>query len=288
MTPSTASVLGRLTSVYDRDGHLALMFDYDGTLAPLTEHPRLAKLPSQMRRILGQLTELPRVNVGILSGRGLADLNSMVDIPGLFLAGTSGLELDLRGVTVVHPKAGKTRNVIIDVAELLQPLVEQFPGAWLEKKRIGLTVHYRGVALGDVDALITALNDILGLYIPQIRVVEGPKAVEITPDLGWTKGTAVRMILAGLPREHLISLYAGDNYNDVEAFQAVSATGGMTIGVGSDAPSMVDLRMSDVTDLQAFLEELVFELFMRQFQAPSRKPSMCSCPCTSTPNAHIT
>jgi trehalose-phosphatase len=47
---------------------LALLFDYDGTLAPLAPHPSLAALPAATRDALAALAELPRVAVGVVPG----------------------------------------------------------------------------------------------------------------------------------------------------------------------------------------------------------------------------
>lgn len=42
---------------------LAVLLDYDGTLAPIAPHPDLATLPPETRNILQRLSNIPEVHV---------------------------------------------------------------------------------------------------------------------------------------------------------------------------------------------------------------------------------
>src|SRR5262245_48483918 len=97
--------LDYLLSAHRAGRHLILLFDYDGALVPIVEHPQLARLAPRTRLLLKQLARQPRVSVGVLSGRKLDDLQEMVALPGLYYAGTNGLELELRGVRVTSVEA---------------------------------------------------------------------------------------------------------------------------------------------------------------------------------------
>src|SRR5262245_34710076 len=100
-------VTASLTTAHRTGSRLVLLFDYDGTLTPIVEHPSGAVLESNVRRLLRELAALKGVSVGVMSGRGLADLRHLVALPSLYYAGNSGLELDLRGGRVVHPEADR-------------------------------------------------------------------------------------------------------------------------------------------------------------------------------------
>ena len=75
-----------------------------------------------------------------------------------------------------------------------------------------------------------------------LRVVDGAMAIEIAPDLGWTKGTALRAIVDHVAGAAVLPLYAGDDANDAEALLAAADLGGIAIGVGPRAPSLARYR----------------------------------------------
>lgn len=57
---------------------LALMLDYDGTLAPLASHPDCAKLPLETKHILERLANTPNIFISIISGRNVHNVKKMV------------------------------------------------------------------------------------------------------------------------------------------------------------------------------------------------------------------
>jgi trehalose 6-phosphate phosphatase len=250
------AVLESLVSAYRRGDGLVLLFDYDGTLVPIVEHPRLATLAPEARRLLKRLAGRPRVCLGILSGRAVDDLKQMVRLPNVYYAGVSGLEIEAFGVRLVHPQACGAEKQIATLAEHLRDLAAAFPGAWIENKRLGLTVHYRGANPGGFPALKSRVRAALDPLADQLRSVSGPMAIEITPKLGWTKGTAVRTILQQLGGDRDVVVYAGDGANDVEALEVVAAGGGFALGVGSEAPPAAQYRLPDHVALWRFLTRL--------------------------------
>lgn len=57
---------------------LALLLDYDGTLAPLAPHPDLAILPLETRSVLERLANMSDVYISIISGRNVHNVKDMV------------------------------------------------------------------------------------------------------------------------------------------------------------------------------------------------------------------
>ena len=259
MTAVESDLTRQLLAAYQNGAPIVLLFDYDGTLAPIAPHPWLADLPSETRILLQRLALLPSLYVGVLSGRALDELIQMVGLGSLYYCGTSGLELDLRGKRILPPQAVQSAGLIDDVARALQSVAAGAPGAWVEKKPLGLTIHYRAVSAALIPAFRDRINHVLHGYGQRIRVIPGRSAVEVTPNLGWTKGSAVHRIIQDVGTNTL-PFYAGDGANDAEAMDAVRALGGITVGIGSQPPSASLARLPDPHALMNFLQTLLENL----------------------------
>jgi trehalose 6-phosphate synthase/phosphatase len=57
---------------------VALLLDYDGTLAPIAPHPDLAILPVETKNVLQRLSNMPDVYIAIVSGRNVNNVMDMV------------------------------------------------------------------------------------------------------------------------------------------------------------------------------------------------------------------
>ena len=84
-------------------------------------------------------------------------------------------------------------------------------------------------------------------------------AVEIVPATTWTKSSAVRTILAAQVPAACSVLYAGDSDNDADALSAVALAGGISLGVGREAPPARH-RLPDPVALSSLLTRLVNQL----------------------------
>ncbi|MBI3464340.1 MAG: trehalose-phosphatase [Planctomycetes bacterium] len=262
MTATMPDILNVLVTAYRAGRPLALLFDYDGTLTPIVDHPAHATLAAQTRHVLQQLAELPRVLVGILSGRCLDDLKDIVGLRDVVYVGTGGLELEYGGTRSVYPDATQTSGVIDDIEMRLCQCVAAYPGAVLERKPLGLTVHFRNADPSHIEALQSEVARSLESFASPLRILPGPMATEILPDLGWDKGTAVRFIVRMLG-DNCSVLYAGDHANDADAFTVTNALKGVTLGIGPDAPDTAHYRLSDPSALNDFLKQLLEQITKR-------------------------
>ena len=229
-------ILERLCRVLRSGRPLALLFDYDGTLAPVRPTPAEATLPPATRRGLEHLLSSPQVAVGVVSGRALADLRAMAPLDGAYYAGTSGIEIDLLGRVLTPPGLELALGPLDQIAGRLDAVAARYPGAWLEQKPYGLTLHYRAVEPARVGKLRLDAADALGPWAGRVRVDDVTLGVEVVPDVGWDKGTAVREILADVAPD-AYPVYAGDAPNDIPALRAAEAAGGLSIAVGPSAPA---------------------------------------------------
>ncbi len=244
---------------YRGGASLALLFDYDGTLVPFAPRPDLAAMDRETQQRLERLAQLPSVFLGVLSGRALGDLKQNVGLSGLYYAGTAGLELDLGGGPIVHPESDRAAHLVTVVGERVQREVVAYHGAWVELKRLGLTVHYRSVDESRVAELRRAVRESVAPFSGALQVLDGPLAIEIVPDLGWTKSSALFRIIEIIQRtgaRNVLPLCAGDAANDADILRAADALGGIAIGIGPRAPTTARYRLRGPLQLGDCLDTL--------------------------------
>src|SRR5689334_18899125 len=128
MSELESSLCARLVNGYRLGQRLVLLFDYDGTLVPIAPHPELAVLDRRGRRLLSSLARLPRVSVGVISGRALDDLESMVGLEDVYYAGVTGLEVELAGGTRFrHPVASRALVTMSQALERFEAVIADLP-----------------------------------------------------------------------------------------------------------------------------------------------------------------
>jgi len=253
-------ILKQLVTSYHSQKRLALIFDYDGTLTPLAAHPRLARLDPLLRERLAQLAALPRVTVGVVSGRGLDNLISMVDLDTLSYGGSTGLELQHAGDRFISPEALKSRARFDALCTTIEAQLVDYPGAWVEKKPFGFTVHYRQLPADRFASFKTQMLSLLAPHSDHLHILDGPLALEALPAIGQDKGTALRSIVAQCGAEPVVALYAGDAINDEPALTAVLELGGIALGIGPEPPAVAEYRLPDPTALHGLLAALAEEI----------------------------
>lgn len=59
---------------------LALLLDYDGTLAPIAPHPDLAVIPAETKNILQRLSNISDCYIAVVSGRNVNNVKEMVGL----------------------------------------------------------------------------------------------------------------------------------------------------------------------------------------------------------------
>jgi trehalose-phosphatase len=224
---------------------LLLLFDFDGTLSPTVSRPEQARLPASMWRILANLAAW--FQVGVISSRSLTDLQHRIGIPGVWLAGSGGLEMwiEERPVGAQRMESGVT--TIAAHARDLAPAIGRLPGAWLEQKPLGLTIHHRGASPATVTA-IRMLAAGLRARATDVRVTMCSLGVEIVPFPEVHKGTAVSEFIRAVGDESPGLLYAGNDLNDAEAMAEVARRGGWVIAVG-DGVHLGHTQVSTPSDL---------------------------------------
>lgn len=223
------SVIHRLAS----PSRVLLLFDYDGTLTPIVARPEAATLSDETRQALTALAAMDRFIVGIVSGRGLADLEEMVAVPGLFYAGNHGLEIKGGGMDFVHPEAPAFEESLAQVGLLLEQKLAPVPGILVHNKRLTLTVHFRGAPESFGAQVDSTVVTAAAPYVAagQMKITRGKKVVEVRPNLDWGKGKAIEKIREFCGNSPL-PVFFGDDQTDEEGFVVVQDAGGLAVFVG--------------------------------------------------------
>jgi trehalose-phosphatase len=214
---------------------ITLFLDFDGTLVRIASHPDEVKLTRKVAAVLRGLAARSGVWVVILSGRPREDLARFFKFPDIVLLGSHGYEMPLP--VQVIPILERAREVCRRGAGELERALERFPGAWLELKPSGASVHYRRVDPehhGEVTHLVSHWQEAEPARIQSTVLRPARKAVEIRPRVEWGKGSAARWWLeAAGPAEArgALALVAGDDDTDEDMFRVFDAEG-FTLRVG--------------------------------------------------------
>ncbi|MDB6067595.1 MAG: UDP-forming alpha,alpha-trehalose-phosphate synthase [Pedosphaera sp.] len=209
--------------------HRALLLDYDGTLVPLADHPRMARPDGELTDLLATLSGDPANEVLIVSGRSRSELEawlgrlpvSLVAEHGMWLRRKNEQWRILNAVTTEWKEG---------VRPILQLYVDRLPGALLEEKEFSLAWHYRRADPEQAEQRAHELLDDLASYTRNIdvQVLEGNKVIEIR-NTGATKGTAALDWIGNGTPDFILGI--GDDETDEDLFRALPE-GAYSVRVG--------------------------------------------------------
>jgi len=235
---------------------LVVLSDFDGTLASFDVDPSTPRLSEETRHALETLASRDDVTVGLVSGRRLDDLHRRTQLPAhVYLAGLHGLEIRHGNHDWRHPDLVESREISDRVAEAITDAIGAVTGVRLEHKGVSLTVHVRGVDAASRQHVLHSAIDAARPWLDSgaLKLLEANEAVELLPNIPWTKGDAVRWIVEDIEtrvRQKAWCIFFGDDVTDEEAFRAVRD--GLTVVVG-ERPSRARLRLNSPADVAAVL-----------------------------------
>jgi trehalose 6-phosphate phosphatase len=229
-----------------------VFLDLDGTLAPIVPRPELSEVLPEIPEVLARLARGLDA-VAVISGRPSDQVRELLDVEGVEIVGTHGLEDE-------RPMAEEILDEIRAVASAV--------GAWVEPKGAAAAVHFR--ALEDPEAAETASSGRLAVVAAtyDLEVVPGKRILELAPAGRPRKGGAVERIATD--RGLAAVLFAGDDIGDLDAFAALDRLGtrGLwtcAIAAGgretpADVLAAVDLVIEGPSGVAALLASIADEL----------------------------
>ena len=234
-----------------------VFLDYDGTLTPIVATPDLAVLSEEMREVVRKLSFCTKVS--IVSGRATDDVQSKVQIDGIFYAGSHGFEIvSPDGKIKINEEAQAIRQVINVVYEKLSESLKDVKGALVEHVKYTISVHYRLVSDEYFPKVKEVVEEILSKY-SNLRMTSGKKVFELRPRIDWHKGKAVEWILSCLgyqPENHLV-VYIGDDVTDEDAFAVLKDKGFGILVADTPRKSKAAYMIRDTQDVKRVLESLI-------------------------------
>jgi trehalose 6-phosphate phosphatase len=222
-----------IDAVAERPRATVILIDYDGSLAPIVDHPEDAVVfpgaIDALKRLVG-----PFGRVGLVSGRPVEFLARRVPVPDLVLAGLYGMEVVVGGERRVSPLVLAYAPAVESAAAEADA---QLPDFVVERKAgLSVTLHWR-MAPDRADDVLGLADELARRHgLAQWRT---GFAVELRPPLGIDKGTAVEELTEGFA----VAAFVGDDVGDIPAFDALGraqAAGRLqrAVRVGVRSPEM--------------------------------------------------
>ncbi|EDV99221.1 probable trehalose-phosphate phosphatase J [Drosophila grimshawi] len=235
---------------------LAVLLDYDGTLAPIADNPSNTIMPVEVGAILRKLAKHPQIFMCVISGRALKNVQAHVSIDGITYSGNHGLEIEYPdGSRHDYDLPADIKKNYTAMVEELKQRVEK-NGAWVEDKRVSLTYHYRDTPVGLKDEQKKLATEISQNY--GFRVSQAHEAIEVKPPVNWNKGEAALHILkskfgADWSKEVRV-VFAGDDTTDEDAMKVLK-------GFGRSFRIAADAQVETFADFRLPKQDLMMDLF---------------------------
>lgn len=219
--PPAATLVEALEPLRSDPRRAAVLFDIDGTLAPIVRHAADAHVPEATRALLIDVARRYGL-VGCVSGRQASTARQIVAIGTIAYVGSHGGEL-------LRP--GARAPEITPELEAWAPRVRAFGARELTRERQRLRVrgedkgaiaafHWRGAP--DESAAAEAVEQIAARAVEDGFAIHwGRKVLEVRPPIVLDKGLGVATLLRG--GEATAAMFVGDDSTDLDAFRGLRA-----------------------------------------------------------------
>ena len=253
---SLAVWLNKSTS--EKPIRLVLLLDYDGTLVPICNNPKDARLPGHTRKLLADFSAIPGIRLCILSGRDQEFLLSQLGSINLDIGTEHGAELKLSDQKKTIPLVKPITNEMLKTVEMVfNEYCNIIDGSALEIKSHSGAWHYRNAPTVTNFQVLRMVDTLAGiLKESNYTVLLGSKVVEVRP-ANVNKGVFLDAYLKilGPTFENSSLLAFGDDTTDEDLFEAISLKNGCSvkIGIGETAAQLI---ISDQSEVEPILKKL--------------------------------
>jgi trehalose 6-phosphate synthase/phosphatase len=230
-----------------------LLLDYDGTLAKLEKYPLLAKPNDDLIRFIKLLSDNPRNEVVIISGRDKITLQSWFGSLNIGLAANHGVWIRKKKEDwrILKPLNNDWKPEILP---LLETYADRLPGSFVEDKEFSLAWHYRMADPEMASIVAKELKDDLVRFTANIgvQILQGRKVIEVK-NPGMNKGDAGSNWISENNFDFIMAI--GDDWTDEDLFRVLPEKA-YSIKVGL-TQSQARFNLNDQKDVVELLQELM-------------------------------
>ena len=223
---------------------LLVACDFDGTLAPIVNHPADARPLPAAADALRRLAAAPDTAAALISGRALADLGTLSGLAGVVhLVGSHGAEFESGFGHDIDTALLQT------ITGALNAIAAAHPGVTVEPKPASVALHVRNAAPADAEAALAAAHAAGESWDAQQTA---GKAVLEFAVITTDKGEAVDVLRQNESADAVI--FFGDDVTDEKAFRRLhDGDVGIKVGPGDTAAGH---RIDSPADVATCLEFL--------------------------------
>jgi trehalose 6-phosphate phosphatase len=224
---------------------LLVTSDFDGTLAPIVNHPPDARPIAAAARALSALATLPATTAALISGRAVQDLAALSRMPTeVHLVGSHGAEFDTGFLYEIN------ETLLDEIKNTLHGIAAAYPGVTVEVKPASAALHVRNAAPDDARA---ALDEASAAAENWDAHITAGKAVLEFAVIQTDKGQAIDILRE---REDASAVaFFGDDVTDEKAFRRLRGSDvGVKVGPGD---TLAEFRVESPEDVAVALEFLL-------------------------------
>jgi trehalose 6-phosphate phosphatase len=249
--PTSIAETSAPTLIPDVD-NWAILLDVDGTSIDLAPTPRDIRVPPSLRDNLARLQVGTAGATALVSGRTLNDLDDI--FAPLKLAAIGGHGAEMRPWPDTAPRRGHAQPLDPALRMQLAAVAAAGSGILFEDKGYSIALHYR-LAPEKGPFVREAVDAICRRAAQHLELLDGTNVVEVK-HLGFSKGTAVRELMALPPFAGRRPIFIGDDTTDQAAFAVMPQFQGIAISVRRRVTG-VDFHFETPTEVRAWLERIV-------------------------------
>jgi trehalose 6-phosphate synthase/phosphatase len=216
------SAQSRLVQDFTQAQRRLLLLDYDGTLVPFAGLPQMAKPTEELIQLLRTLSQDPRTEIALVSGRDKETLQNWFGSLGLSLIAEHGawIKEKNRDWKLIKPLTSDWKPQIFPILEMY---ADRLPGSFVEEKEFALVWHYRRADPESASLKAKELVDDLVNFTANIdvQILQGSKVVEVRC-AGVNKGIAALHFVSQQTFDFILAV--GDDWTDEDLFKALPET----------------------------------------------------------------
>jgi trehalose 6-phosphate synthase/phosphatase len=248
------TISAQIVSDYRNASRRILFLDYDGTLVSFGKFPEQVTIERKTLSIVRKLTEDPKNQIVIISGRTKEFLEKE-------FKGVDATLVAEHGYFIKKVKGKWESSVNTDsqwkktVRPILDEYVNRCNGTFIEEKTGSIAWHYRNADSDFAQLRLHELRDDLSEVIrhkTEFEILEGNKVLEIKSGK-YDKGEAAKTLINRKDFDFVLA--AGDDKTDEALFKVLNEKG-YTIRIGL-SPSVAKYNTSDLSLFLNLLKDLI-------------------------------